>query len=74
MCTRLNDAPDGVLDIRDGRMKAAQAKWARLTSSDLSAIRNKQDLIMAVEVRYGLTHRIAVHDVEIWDAAVRRRS
>lgn len=71
MCTRLSDAPDGVLDIRDGRMQAAQAKWARLTSSDLGAIRNKQDLIMAVEACYSLTHQIAVQDVEIWDAAVR---
>jgi hypothetical protein len=29
---------DGILDVADGHMKAAQAKWSRLTGEDLSGI------------------------------------
>ena len=68
MCTRIRDLADGIHDIADGRMHAAQAKWSRLTCSDLSGIRNKQDLITSVRERYSLAHATAVQDVELWDA------
>jgi hypothetical protein len=71
MCTRISDHPDGILDVADGHMRAAQAKWSRLTEADLSETRNKQDLILRVEERYSLPHAVAVEDVERWDAQVR---
>ena len=73
MCNRIPDRPDGILDVAGGRMKAAQAKWSRLTADDLSAVRDKQDLIMRVEERYGLPHWLAAQDVELWAAALARR-
>ena len=42
MCNRIPDPPDGILDGGEGRMRAAQAKWGRLSEHDLSGIRNKQ--------------------------------
>jgi hypothetical protein len=74
MCNRIPDRPDGILNVADGHMKAAQAKWARLTEYDLSSIRNKQDLITRVQERYSLEHWLAVQDVEHWAAALARRS
>jgi hypothetical protein len=71
MCTRTCDLADGILDVANGRMRAAQAKWSRLSSSDLAGIRNKQDLIAGVRERYSLAHAIAVQDVELWDARIR---
>jgi hypothetical protein len=56
----------GILNIADGHMRAAQAKWSRLTQSDISEIRQKDDLIAKVEERYSLPHRVAVQDVERW--------
>jgi hypothetical protein len=52
-------------------MRAAHARWTRLTAGDLSHIANKQDLITSVKERYNLYHREAVQDVEFWDARVR---
>ena len=49
MCNRIPDPPDGILDVGEGRMRAAQAKWGRLSEHDLSGIRNKQDLIICVQ-------------------------
>ena len=37
-----------------------------LTEEDLSAIREKGDLIAKVEERYSLPHWVAVQDVELW--------
>jgi hypothetical protein len=54
-------------------MHAAQAKWDRLTEADLTGVRNKQDLILRVEERYSLSHAVAVQDVDLWDAGVRRK-
>ncbi len=71
MCVRNIDAPDGILDVADGHMKAAQARWSRLGPSDLGSVRNKQDLITTVGARYELSHRLAVQDVEAWDLDVR---
>ena len=73
MCIRTSDLADGILDVSNGQMRAAQAKWSRLTPGDLSAIRNKQDLISSVRERYSLAHQTAVQDVELWDARVRSR-
>jgi len=56
----------GILSIADGHMRAAQAKWGRLTQDDLSAIRQKDDLIAKIEERYSLPHWVAVQDVELW--------
>ena len=36
MCNRIPDPPDGILDVGDGHMRAAQAKWGRLSEHDLS--------------------------------------
>jgi hypothetical protein len=63
--------PTAILDVADGHMHAAQAKWSRLTSGDLSGIRNKQDLITSVEERYSLSHAVATRDVELWDVRIR---
>ena len=55
-----------VLDIADGRLRAAQAKWSRLTPDDLSGIRDRHGLIAMVEKRYSLPHGVAVQDVDLW--------
>jgi hypothetical protein len=59
----------GILSIADGHMRAAQAKWSRLTKDDIAAIRQKDDLIAKVEERYSLPHWVAVQDVELWARA-----
>ena len=74
MCNRIADRPDSILDVGDGHMRAAQAKWARLSGDDLSGIRNKQDLIMRVQERYNLPHWQAIQDVELWAEAFAQRS
>jgi hypothetical protein len=71
MCMRIGDGPDVILDVADGHLGAAQARWSRLTPHDLSDIRNKQDLITPVGRRYGLSHAVATRDVQVWDADVR---
>jgi hypothetical protein len=62
----------GILNIADGRMRAAQAKWSRLTEHDVSEIRTKDDLISKVEERYSLPHGVAAQDVELWAKATFR--
>jgi hypothetical protein len=52
-------------------LNAAQAKWERLTASDYATIRSVDELIIAVEVRYSLSHREAKADVEGWLRVVR---
>ena len=53
--------------IFDGRpMRQIQAKWSRLSMSDLAQIRTKDQLIATVEERYGLPVGVAARDVEIW--------
>jgi hypothetical protein len=47
-------------------MRDAQAKWDRLTVSDLHQIRTKAQLIARVQERYCLPHEVAAEDVEIW--------
>jgi hypothetical protein len=53
-------------------MRAAQAKWSRLTQDDLSAIHNEEELVAKVEQRYSLPHWVAVQDVELWARATAR--
>jgi hypothetical protein len=54
--------------IFDGQlMRKIQAKWDRLSMSDLAQIKTKAQLIARVEERYGLPHGVAAQDVEIWD-------
>jgi hypothetical protein len=62
----------GILSIADRHMRAAQAKWSRLTQDDISAIRHKDDLIARIEDRYSLPHWVAVQDVELWARATFR--
>ena len=53
--------------IFDGRpMREIQAKWSRLSMSDLAQIRTKEQLIARVEERYRLPIGVAARDVEIW--------
>lgn len=53
--------------IFDGRpMRQVQAKWSRLSLSDLAQIKTEDQLIATVEERYGLPIWIAARDVEIW--------
>jgi hypothetical protein len=47
-------------------MRDAQAKWDRLSLSDLAQIKTKAQLIARVEERYVLPHEVAAQDVEIW--------
>jgi hypothetical protein len=65
-CNSTSHDDVGILNIADGHMRAAQAKWSRLTQDDVSAIREKDDLIAKVEERYSLPHWVAVQDVELW--------
>jgi len=59
---------DQNIHIFDGRlMRRVQAKWDRLSMSDLAQIRTKAQLIARVEERYGLPHGVAAQDVEIWN-------
>jgi hypothetical protein len=55
-------------------MRAARAKWVRLSQDDLTGIRNKHDLIMRVQERYSLPHWQASQDVELWAEAFVQRS
>ena len=63
--------PD-ILNVADGHMRAAQAKWSRLTQDDLSSIHNEEDLVAKIEERYSLPHWVAVQDVELWVKATAR--
>ena len=52
-------------------MRDAQAKWDRLSMSDLAQIKTTAQLIARVEERYVLPHEVAAQDVEIWGLARR---
>ena len=73
MCS-IPDCPDSILDVGDGHMRAAQAKWGRLSQDDLTRIRSKHDLITRVQERYSLPHWQAMQDVERWAEAFAQRS
>ena len=71
--TSLPHTDQGILNVADGHMRAAQAKWDRLTQDDLSAIDNEDELVAKIEERYSLPHWVAVQDVELWARATSRR-
>jgi hypothetical protein len=66
MCDRQHARENDVLHITTRQMKAAQAKWDRLTTADLAGIRAMSQLIGRVEERYSLPHDQAARDVELW--------
>jgi hypothetical protein len=49
-------------------MREVQAKWDRLSMSDLANIKTKAELIARVQEQYGLTREVAAQDVEIWNS------
>lgn len=49
-------------------MREVQAKWDRLSMSDLAQIKTKAELIARVQEQYGLDHEVAAQDVEIWNS------
>ena len=55
------DAP-----ITGVRLRAAQAKWDRLSTSDYDEVRNISALIAKVAERYSLPLEQAKRDVETW--------
>jgi hypothetical protein len=63
---------DSILNVADGHMRAAQAKWSRLTQDDLSSIRDEEALVAKIEERYSLPHWVAVQDVQLWIEATAR--
>ena len=66
MTPSLQHTDDGILNVADGHMRAAQAKWSRLTQDDLSTIHNEDELVARIEERYSLPHWVVVQDVELW--------
>ena len=53
--------------IFDGRpMRQIQAKWSRLSTSELAQIKTKDQLIARVEERYRLPVGAAAQAVEVW--------
>ena len=71
--TFLPHTDPAILDVADGHLRAAQAKWSRLTQDDLSAIRDEAELVAKIEERYSLPHWLAVQDVELWVKATARK-
>jgi hypothetical protein len=53
------------------RLRTAQAKWERLSTSDYEEIQTIPDLIAKVAERYSLPHERAKNDVEIWAREMR---
>jgi hypothetical protein len=49
-------------------MREVQAKWDRLSMSDLAQIKTKAELIARVQEQYGLDREVAAQDVEIWNS------
>ncbi|HZH53317.1 MAG TPA: hypothetical protein VEZ16_15730 [Microvirga sp.] len=47
-------------------LRDAQAKWSRLTASDLEQIKSKAQLIAYVQERYCLPHDVAAEEVDLW--------
>ena len=62
-----------ILNVADGHMRAAQAKWCRLTQEDLAAIHDEAELVAMIEERYSLPHSVAAQDVALWVQATSRR-
>ena len=65
----MNAQPEEIMSTPD--MLAAEAKWDRLSHSDLGRIRTKAQLAERIEERYGLSHDEAVNEVEMWASGQR---
>lgn len=53
---------------KTGHRDDAKRQWSCLTTLDLSQIKNEEQLIAMVKVRYGLPYETAKADVEGWTA------
>jgi len=57
---------DDTVTRKIGYLSAAKRKWSNLTTLDLSQIKNEEQLISLVKVRYSLPYEAAKADVEGW--------
>jgi hypothetical protein len=57
---------NGVLFIKARHMQAAQAKWERLSATNLAHITEQSQLVARVSERYSLPREQAERDVAIW--------
>jgi len=53
---------------KTGYRDDAKRQWGCLTTMDLSQIKNEEQLVAMVKVRYGLPYETAKADVENWMA------
>jgi hypothetical protein len=53
---------------KTGYRSDAKQQWSCLTTLDLSQIKNEEQLVAMVKVRYGLPYETAKADVESWMA------
>jgi hypothetical protein len=53
---------------KTGYRDDAKRQWSCLTTLDLSQIKNEEQLVAIVKVRYGLPYETAKADVERWMA------
>jgi len=51
-----------------GYRTAAKQQWSGLTTLDLSQIKNEEQLVTLVKVRYGLPYEVAKSEVDNWSA------
>ena len=59
---------DETVTRKTGYRIDAKRQWSGLTTSDLSEIKNEEQLITLVKVRYGLPYETARADVQGWMA------
>jgi len=59
------------LTRKTGYRRDAKQQWSCLTALDLSQIKNEEQLVAMVKVRYGLPYEAAKADVESWMAGKR---
>ena len=59
---------DETVTRKTGYRIDAKRQWSGLTTSDLSEIKNEEQLITLVKVRYSLPYETAKADVQRWMA------
>ena len=59
---------DGTVTRKTGYRMDAKRQWSCLTTLDLSEIKNEEQLITLVKVRYNLPYETAKADVQRWMA------
>jgi len=57
---------DETVTRKIGYRSDAKRQWSCLTTLDLSQIKNEEQLVAMVKVRYGLPYETAKADVESW--------